>query len=145
MTVFVILGQRTWFLGGHKRSSEGSKGQDTLKLKNSKLRRERKSAESLYKECRRKELSKFKTTGEVQVVHQRYHSFEWTKIQGEKVQENFTSPNIRREAQGVCPSSIHSSDKVQGEIAGVSPLTEEKSLCKKENDRDLFGRNHNPL
>jgi hypothetical protein len=48
MTVFVISGQRTWFLGGHKRSSEGSKGQDTLKLKNSKLRRERESLWRAY-------------------------------------------------------------------------------------------------
>jgi hypothetical protein len=61
-----------------------------------------------------------------------------------QVQENFTSPKIRKEAQGVHLSSIHSSDKVQGEIAGVCPVTKEKYLCKKENMRDIFGRNHDP-
>jgi hypothetical protein len=47
--------------------------------------------------------------------------------------------------QGVRPSSRHSSDTFQGEIVGASPLIKEKSLCKKENGRYLFGRNHDPL
>ena len=40
MIVFVISGERECFLGGEKKSSEGSKGQDPLKLKNSNPRRE---------------------------------------------------------------------------------------------------------
>jgi hypothetical protein len=50
-----------------------------------------------------------------------------------QVQENFTSPNLMREAIGVLPSSSQPSDEAQVEIVGVSPVTEEKSICKKEN------------